>query len=65
MDRGSQAMRGVESFYDPNANQAVQLPSGYSQAWSNPLGEYIVSSDPNYNPNQETNQNWTELNKQA
>jgi hypothetical protein len=60
----SQNMRGVDAYYDPNRGGNVELPSGYTNAWANPLGEYIVSDDPNFNPNQETNQNWTEINRQ-
>jgi hypothetical protein len=61
----SQANRGVESFLDPNSGNNIELPAGYNQAWTNPLGEVIVSDDPNYDPNKETDQNWTLLNRQG
>ena len=57
----SQSIRGVDPYYDPNTGQNVELPSGYSQAWSTPLGEYILSDDPNFNPNIGSNQTWTPL----
>lgn len=57
----SQSIRGVDAYYDPNAGSTVELPSGYTQAWSTPLGEYILSDDPNFNPNIGSNQNWTPL----
>lgn len=57
----SQTIRGVDPYYDPNTGQNVELPSGYTQAWSTPLGEYILSDDPNFNPNIGSNQTWTPL----
>jgi hypothetical protein len=59
----SQTIRGVDQYFDPNQGQNIELPSGYNQAWSNPLGEYIVSDDPNFNPNVGSNLSWTTLNK--
>lgn len=58
----SSAIRGTDEYYDPNAGRRVELPSGYRQVWSNPLGEYIFSDDSLYNPNQESNGNWTLIN---
>ena len=57
----SQTIRGVDPYYDPNTGQNIELPSGYTQAWSTPLGEYILSDDPNFNPNIGSNQTWTPL----
>jgi hypothetical protein len=57
----SQAIRGVDEYYDPLQDQGVELPGGYDFAWSNSLGEYIVTDDPNFNPNVETNLNWEKL----
>jgi len=59
----SQHIRGVDEYSDPNKNNPVELPAGYSHAWSNPLGEYVVSDDPNYNPNVGSNRSWTEMEK--
>jgi hypothetical protein len=56
----SQVIRGVETFVDPGGNR-VELTAGYGHAWSNGLGEYIVSSDPNFVPGRRLNGNWTEL----
>jgi len=42
----------------------MELPGGYRQAWTNSLGEYILSDDPNYNPNIGSNVNWTEMPRQ-
>ena len=60
-DRFSQAIRGVEAYYDPNQGANVELPSGYGHAWSNALGEYVVSDDPNFNPNLGSTNNWTPI----
>ncbi|MBM4256931.1 MAG: hypothetical protein FJ147_13670 [Deltaproteobacteria bacterium] len=60
-DRVSQANRGVDTYIDPSSNYPVDLPNDYQYAWSNGLGEYVLSNDANYNPNLGTNVNWTEL----
>jgi hypothetical protein len=60
-EKFSQTIRGVDPYYDPNTGQTVELPSGYTQAWSTPLGEYLLSDDPNFNPNIGSNQTWTPL----
>lgn len=54
----SQAFRGVDEYYDPFAEKAVELPSGYDNAWVNDLGEYVVSESPSYDPNVGSNQTW-------
>ena len=54
----SRAIRDVDGFYDPHRQEVVELPSGYGNAWANDLGEYILTEDPNFNPNVESNQNW-------
>jgi len=54
----SRAIRDVDGFYDPHRQEVVELPSGYGHAWANDLGEYILTEDPNFNPNQESTQHW-------
>jgi hypothetical protein len=61
----SQAIRGVENYYAPNMSNPVELPNGYQNAWTNNLGEYIVSNDVNYDPNLGSNQSWTQMKKQG
>ncbi|MCX6234876.1 MAG: hypothetical protein NT175_09185 [Bacteroidetes bacterium] len=61
----SQYIRGVDEYYDPVAGKPVELPSGYDNAWSNPLGEYIVAEDPSFNPNIGSNLNWQLLEKKT
>jgi hypothetical protein len=49
---------GIDRYYDPYEGKEVELPSGYNQAWSNNNGEYIMSDNPNFNPNVGSNLNW-------
>jgi hypothetical protein len=51
-------MLGIERYYDPFEEREIQLPSGYNNAWCNNLGEYILTDNPNYNPNVESNLTW-------
>jgi hypothetical protein len=50
---------GVETYNNPFDSSTVDLPSGYSYAWANNLGEYIHS--PSYNPNTESNLSWEQM----
>jgi hypothetical protein len=54
----SQAIRGVDEYHNPFEERGVELPGGYNYAWANNLGEYIVSDDPNFNPNIGSNLHW-------
>jgi hypothetical protein len=60
----SRTIRGVDGYYDPHSEQVVELPGGYDQAWANNLGEYIISDDPNFNPNIGSNLHWESMQKQ-
>lgn len=57
----SNSILGIESYYNPISENTVELPSGYSSAWTNSLGEYILSDSPSYNPNIESNLNWQQM----
>jgi hypothetical protein len=58
----SQTIRGVETFVDPSSGATVELEAGYDNAWSNGVGEYVLSDRPSFNPNTVfTNQDWTRL----
>jgi len=59
----SQYVRGVDEYYDPIEGRPVELPAGYDNAWTNASGEYIISDDPNYNPNIGSNLNWEQMKK--
>lgn len=60
-DQFSQTIRGVDEYYDPTAQQRVELPNGYQRAWTNGQGEYVLTDNPTFNPNVGSNQNWTAL----
>jgi len=57
----SEAIRGVDSYIDPTSDFTPQLPGGYDHAWSNGLGEYIVSNDHLFDPNLNSTMNWQQL----
>ena len=61
----SQTMRGVESFVEPGGTATVELQSGFDNAWSNGVGEYVLSDRQSFNLNTVfTNQNWTRMERQ-
>ena len=49
----SEYIRGTETYNDPVRGEAVELPSGHNHAWVNRSGEYILTDNPNFNPNVE------------
>lgn len=57
----SQAIRGVNEYYNPFEDRPVELPGGYNYAWANALGEYILTDDPNFNPNLGSNLTWQQM----
>ncbi len=57
----SQMIRGVDSYYNPIEQKNIELPSGYKSAWTNSLGEYILSDDSSFNPNIGSTVNWQKL----
>jgi hypothetical protein len=59
----SQYVRGVDEYFDPIEGRPVELPSGYDNAWTNANGEYIISDNPNFNPNIDSNLNWEPMKK--
>lgn len=59
----SESIRGVNSYYDPYKGYSVEFPVDYRYVYANALGEYIVTDNPNYNPNVGSNLNWTNLNR--
>jgi len=61
VDDFTHGVLGVDSYYDPLAEKTVELPSEYTSAWSNSLGEYILSDSADYNPNIGSNLNWQEM----
>ena len=56
-----QLVRGVQTFRDPSNGRTVELSNLYDHAWANGSDQYIVTDDPNFNPNGRMNGNWGEL----
>ncbi|MBP7830718.1 MAG: hypothetical protein KA248_12460 [Kiritimatiellae bacterium] len=61
--RFAQAMRGTEDAVDPHDGRTIELPASSNYAWSNALGDRIVTDDPNFNPNLNSTQDWREMKK--
>jgi len=62
-EMASEAIRGVDSYVDPTSDFSPELPGGYDHAWSNGQGEYIVSNDHLFDPNQGSTLNWQQMEK--
>lgn len=66
MDRINQTWEStvhqVEVYRNPNTGESAELPSGYSAAWVNKSGDYLLSASANYDPNS-SNGPWTRLEK--
>ncbi|MBV9341622.1 MAG: hypothetical protein JO159_12120 [Acidobacteria bacterium] len=57
-------IRGVDAYRSPFEDRLVELPSGYRNVWANSSGEYILSNNPNLNPNVGGTQQWRSVNPQ-
>jgi hypothetical protein len=56
-----QLIRGVQTFRDPSSGATFELSNQYDHAWQNGSNQYVMSDDPNFNPNGSVNGNWTSL----
>jgi hypothetical protein len=56
-----QLVRQVQTFRDPGTGATFELSNQYDHAWLNGSHEYVMSDDPNFNPNGHVNGNWTSL----
>ncbi|MCU0558882.1 MAG: hypothetical protein MUD16_01635 [Desulfobacterales bacterium] len=57
----SEYIRGTETYNDPVRGERVELPSTHRYAWVSRAGEYILTDDPNFNPNVERRGDWVEM----
>jgi Cysteine rich repeat len=57
----SQNIRGVQTFRDPRTGSTMELSNQYDHAWLNGSNEYIMSDDPNFNPNGQLSGDWNQL----
>jgi hypothetical protein len=56
-----QGIRGVQTFRDPSSGSTFELSNQYDHAWRNGSNEYVMSDDPNFNPNGALNGDWSAL----
>ncbi|MGO9994810.1 MAG: cysteine rich repeat-containing protein [Steroidobacteraceae bacterium] len=56
-----QNIRGVQTFRDPTTGGTMELSNQYDHAWLNGSNEYIMSDDPNFNPNANLSGSWNQL----
>jgi hypothetical protein len=56
-----QNIRGVQTFRDPTTGHTMELSNLYDHAWLNSSNEYIMSEDPNFNPNGQLTGQWNQL----
>jgi hypothetical protein len=56
-----QNIRGVQTFRDPTTGSTMELSNQYDHAWLNGSNEYIMSEDPNFNPNGQLSGSWNQL----
>ncbi len=56
-----QLVRSVQTFRDPATGATFELSNQFDHAWSNGSNEYVMSDDPNYNPNGNIRGNWNQL----
>jgi len=56
-----QNIRGVQTFRNPQTGATFELSNLHDHAWLNSSNEYVMSDDPNFNPNGQLNGSWTSL----
>ncbi len=61
-EKWSEVIRGVESREDPFGGHPVDVPAGYNYAYTNALGEVVLSNDASFHPGQVYNGDWRAMN---
>jgi hypothetical protein len=56
-----QAIRGVQTFRNPNTGDTIELSNEYAHAWAGAGDQYILSNSEFFNPNVALEGNWTRL----
>jgi hypothetical protein len=54
-------IRGVQTFRNPATGATMELSNQYDHAWLNGSNEYLMSDDPNFNPNGQLSGDWNQL----
>ena len=60
-DDFAHVQRGLEYYNDPNTHEQLELSAGYEHSWVNANGEYILNTNPLFDPRQVLDGTWTEL----
>ena len=56
-----QNLRDVQTYRDPSTGRTFELSNQYGHAWLNGADQYVMSDDPNFNPNSALSGSWNEL----
>lgn len=56
-----QIIRGVQTFRNPETGETFELSNLHDHAWLSGNNQYVMSDDPNFNPNGQLDGNWTQL----
>ena len=56
-----QIVRGVQTFRNPQTGQTFELSNLHDHAWLSSDNTYVMSDDPNFNPNGRLDGSWTAL----
>lgn len=56
-----QIIRGVQTFRNPQTGETFELSNLHDHAWLSGNNEYVMSDDPNFNPNGQLDGSWTQL----
>jgi hypothetical protein len=56
-----QGIRGVQTFRDPSTGATYEMSNQYDHAWLNGSNQYVMSDDPNFNPNGNLTGSWNSL----
>ena len=58
-----QNLRDVQTYRDPSTGRTMELSNQYNHAWLNVLrnNQYIMSDDPNFDPNAALPGTWNQL----
>ena len=59
--QADQNIRQVQTYRDPTTGHTMELSNLYDHAWLNGSNQYVMSDDPNFNPNGNLSGSWNQL----
>jgi hypothetical protein len=59
--QADQNIRNVQTFRDPTTGNTMELSNLYDHAWLNGSNQFVMSDDPNFNPNGNLSGSWNQL----